>query len=224
MATSDRSSAARPCALARAFASRTLLVAVLAALASTASCGAARSSVEVGSPLQLRGADGATTRLTDLTRQRDATVLVFWSGSCPCVRRYQRRVDALLDRYPAERVRVVGVASNAGESLVDVERVARERGVRIPILRDEGGELARALGVKSTPTIVVVDRRGDVRFLGWLDNEREPGESGREPWLERALDGILAGRTDFQARTPTYGCAITRSLFGAPAGACCTNK
>lgn len=187
-------------------------------------CGAARSSIEVGAPLQLRAADGAQARLTDLTRDRDATVLVFWSGSCPCVRRYQRRVDALLDRYPASRVRVVGVASNAGESIADVDRVARERGVRIPIFRDEGGEVARALGVKSTPTIVVVDRRGDVRFLGWLDNEREPGDPGREPWLERALDGLLAGRSDFQARTPTYGCTITRSLFGAPAGACCTNK
>jgi peroxiredoxin len=194
---------------------------------SAAGCGAARSSVAVGAPLQLRAAEGAEAgpaELTRLTSDRDATVLVFWSGSCPCVRRYQRRVDALLDRYSADRVRVVGVSSNAGESLADVRRVAHERGVRIPLYRDEGGEVARALGVKSTPTIVVIDRRGDVRFLGWLDNEREVGEPGREPWLERALDGVLAGRSDFQARTPTYGCTITRSLFGAPAGACCTTK
>jgi peroxiredoxin len=205
-----------------------LAVALLGALPlATSGCGGARSSVAVGAPLHLRSDSGVPAdlvSLAELARERDATVLVFWSGSCPCVRRYQARVDALLDRYPAGRVRVIGVSSNAGESLADVQRVARERGVRIPIYRDEDGEVARALGVKSTPTIVVLDRRGDVRFRGWLDNEREPGTPDREPWLERAIDALLAGRSDFQARTPTWGCVITRSLFGPPAGGCCANK
>jgi hypothetical protein len=41
------------------------------------------------------------------------------------------------------------------------------------------------------------------------------GESGREPWLERALAGVLEKRDDFVSQVPTYGCAITRSAFGA---------
>lgn len=219
MATSD---SRRTSAEGRAAAFRFALLAA-PALASLG-CGGARASIADGAPLHLQADDGARSPLLELARERDATVLVFWSGSCPCVRRYQARVDALLERYPQDRVRVLGVASNAGESLEDVRRVARERGVRVPILRDEGGEIARALGVKSTPTVVVLDRRGDVRFVGWIDNERAPGEPGREPWLERALDALLAGRADFQARTPTWGCTITRSIFGAPKGACCTGK
>jgi hypothetical protein len=153
---------------------------------------------------------------------RDATVLVFWSGTCPCVRRYQERVDGLLDAYPAARVRVVGVSSNAGEPYADVLRVASERQVRIPILRDEGGALARSLGARSTPTVVVLDASGAVRYLGWLDNERLPGDPGREPWLDRALQGVLDGKTSFASRSPTYGCAITRSPFGPQQGSCCT--
>jgi hypothetical protein len=118
-------------------------------------------------------------------------------------------------------VAVVGVSSNAGESLAEARRVAQERGVRIPILRDEGGRVARALGVQSTPTVVVLDRAGATRFVGWIDNERLPGDPGREPWLERALQGVLDGRTGFAARTPVYGCAITRSLFGPEQSSCC---
>jgi peroxiredoxin len=196
---------------------------VFASFALLVGCGGARSSIADGAPLHLRDERGAPSALLDLARDRDATVLVFWSPSCPCVRRYQARIDALLDRYPEARVRVLGVASNAGESLEESRRVAKERGVRIPILRDEGGEIARALGVRSTPTVVVLDRTGAVRFRGWIDNEREPGVDGREPWLERALDGLLAGRADFQTKTPTWGCTITRSLFDdTPRGACCT--
>ena len=82
----------------------------------------------------------------------------------------------------------------------------------LPIYRDPGGRLAEAVGARSTPTVAVLDRRGELRFLGWLDNERLPGDPRREPWLERAVAGVLEG-TSFGARTPTYGCVITRSLF-----------
>jgi peroxiredoxin len=184
-----------------------------------AGCAASRSAAPGagGPPLALTAPDGRTVSLDEL-RGRDATVLVFWSGTCPCVRRYQERVDALLDRWPGERVRVLGVSSNAGETFADALRVAGERGVRVPIYRDPGGRLAEAVGARSTPTVAVLDGRGELRFLGWIDNERPPGDPRREPWLERAVSGVLDGPAGFAARTPTYGCVITRSLFEA--GSC----
>jgi hypothetical protein len=174
--------------------------------------------------LSVLSADGRRVSLDELRAGRDATVLVFWSAGCPCVRRYQGRVDALLDAYPADRVLVVALVSNAGESLADDLKTAVERGVRVPIYRDEGGRVARAVGARSTPTVVVLDRKGEVRFLGWLDNERLPGVDGREPWLEEALAGVLAGRNDFKTKTPTYGCVITRSLSEPQTSPCCSTE
>lgn len=175
-------------------------------------------------PLSVLSADGRSVTLDELRAGRDAAVLVFWSAGCPCVRRYQERVDALLDAYPGDRVLVVALVSNAGESLADDLKTAVERGVRVPIYRDEGGRVARAMGARSTPTIVVLDRKGEVRFLGWLDNERLPGVEGREPWLEEALAGVLAGRNDFRKKTPTYGCIITRSLSEPQTSPCCSTE
>jgi peroxiredoxin len=192
-------------------------------LAAAAGCATSRATAGAGpAPLALVAPDGRASTLAQLASERDATVLVFWSGTCPCVRRYQERVDALLDAYPSSRVGVVGVSSNAGEPFADALRVAKERGVRIPILRDEGGAVARALGATSTPTVVVLDRTGATRFVGWVDNERNPGEPGREPWLDRALQGVLGGSTAFSTRTPVYGCTITRSLFAPEHGSCCS--
>lgn len=197
--------------------------AVLLLAAATLACASPRGAGagSAAAPLRLAAADGKVTELAALAAAREATVLVFWSASCPCVRRYQQRADALLDAYPASRVAVYGVASNAGERFEDVLRVAGERKVRVPLLRDEGGEVARALGVQSTPTVVVLDAAGKLRFRGWIDNERLPGDPGREPWLERAVQGVLDGRTPFAARTPVYGCTITRALFGPAPGASC---
>jgi hypothetical protein len=173
-------------------------------------------------PLAVLAADGQKVTIDELRAGKDATVLVFWSAGCPCVRRYQERVDALLDTYPKEKVRVVALVSNAGESLADDLKVAVERGVRVPIYRDEGGRVARAMGARSTPTVVVLDGKGDVRFTGWIDNERLPGTDGREPWLDQALAGVLAGRDDFKKKTPTYGCIITRSLSEPQTSPCCS--
>jgi len=159
--------------------------------------------------------EGNAVPLREIWRGHRATVLIFWSANCPCVRRYQDRVETLLERYRAKGVAVFGVSSNADETFPEVKRVASTRGVRLPIVRDEDGLLAQSFGVRSTPTVVMLDERGEARFLGWLDNERTPGEPDREPWLELALQGVLENRSDFATRTPVFGCTIARRLFGA---------
>jgi len=202
-------------------------MAALAALVAVVFTGCAGSKPAPGgeAPLLLQSPEGTSVSLDALRRDRAATVLVFWSGSCPCARRYQERIDGLLDRYPPDRVRVIGVSSNAGEDFAQTLRVARERGVRVPIYRDEDGRLARSVGARSTPTAVVLDEAGKVRFLGWIDNERLPGDPGREPWLDRAIQGVLDGRHSFAAKTPVYGCIITRSLIdGAPSSCPCSES
>ncbi|MBZ4421961.1 redoxin domain-containing protein [Myxococcus sp. RHSTA-1-4] len=161
--------------------------------------------------LLLEQADGSTVPLGQVLDPSEATVLVFWSTSCPCVRRYQARVEALHATYATRGVGVVAVDSNADDSLEELVRVARARGVTVPVLRDPGAVLADAVGARSTPTVVLVRRDGSVLFHGWMDNEREPGEPGREAYLEEAIEGFLARRS-FPARSPFYGCAITRSL------------
>ena len=165
--------------------------------------------------LTLLTGEGNAVPLRELWREHRATVLIFWSANCPCVRRYQDRVETLLEQYQAKGVAVLGVSSNADETFAEVKRVASARDIRLPILRDEDGLLAQALGARSTPTVVMLDERGQTRFVGWLDNERTPGEPDREPWLELALQGVLENRSGFATRTPVFGCTIARRLFGA---------
>jgi peroxiredoxin len=165
--------------------------------------------------LTLLTGEGNAVPLREIWRGRRATVLIFWSANCPCVRRYQDRVETLLEQYQAKGVAVLGVSSNADETFAEVKRVASARDIRLPIVRDEDGLLAQALGARSTPTVVMLDERGQTRFVGWLDNERTPGEPDREPWLELALQGVLENRSGFATRTPVFGCTIARRLFGA---------
>ncbi|TNF24862.1 MAG: redoxin domain-containing protein [Deltaproteobacteria bacterium] len=157
---------------------------------------------------------GEPVALADTWRAHDATVLVFWGSTCPCVKRYEGRVAALRERYHDGRVAFRYVASNADDDLAALT-AARAAGREVlPLVKDPAGVLARTLGVISTPTAVLVDRAGAVRFRGWIDNERVPGDPDREPWLEEAVDTLLAGGSP-RAATPVWGCTITRSLTEA---------
>jgi len=194
--------------------SRLAVVLAACALSACATLSSTAPASEWG-PLPLASPDGRSTTVAALTAQGRATVFVFWATQCPCVRRYQERVEALAAQYGARGVTFVGIDSNVDDSLEDIARVTKQRGVTLPVWRDDGGRLAKALGARSTPTVVLVDDKGLVRFRGWLDNERLPGESDREPWLEQALTGVLDG-APYASASPTYGCAITRSLKTIP--------
>ena len=188
---------------------RTSGLACLLLLAASA-CGAPQKAAPLGaaeltSPLY--GPDGATS-LQALAKDHRATVLVFWSAGCPCVRRYQARIDALVERWTPQDVQVVGIDANADETLRDVEVARRERHVQLPIYRDRGGLLAKAVGARSTPTVAVVLPDGQIAYRGWIDNERDVGQPGRQPWLDNALQRVLAGNVQPEER-PRWGCLIT---------------
>ena len=156
--------------------------------------------------------EGAPAELGALVKQHDATVLVWWSSSCPCVTRYQERVEALRDAFPADRVAFAAIASNADDDAAKARAAAAEQGLTLPLIMDPAGGLADHLGVRSTPSVVVLDRGGNVRFKGWIDNERTTEESGRIAYAEEAVRAVLDGKPVPHKASPVYGCRVTRSL------------
>lgn len=161
--------------------------------------------------LPLTSTVGETSTLQALVERSKATVVVFWSSGCPCVARYQARIEALAQKYGPSGIAVLQVSSNAGETLASLSEAARARSLTLPIWRDEHGHVAQTLGARSTPTVVLLNADGTVLFRGYIDNERTPEEPGREAFLENALEGFLRG-TPYASKSPTFGCTITKTL------------
>ena len=88
-------------------------------------------------------------------------VLDFWAPWCGPCRQEMPVLDDLARRYASSDVLVMGV-------LVDPDRegavgVLAHGHIGYPQLDDDAGLAARAFGVKSLPSLVIVDRKGVVR-------------------------------------------------------------
>ncbi len=121
---------------------------------------------------------GGTVRLGEL---RGRVVLVeFWATWCEPCRYSSPSLDVTYRRFRDQGVMALLV--NQGESEDVVRRWAGKRFVA-PILLDEDSAVGAAYEVDGIPTLLVIDRAGNVRY-------RESGYAGG---LERNLRVILTG-------------------------------
>ena len=157
-------------------------------------------------PFELPGVDGETHSLDDYDAQPVA--VVFSCCHCPYVMAWEDRINDVAREYDG-RAGVVCINSNdhIGDSFADMEKRAREKGFVFPFLRDEDQSVAAAYSPSRTPEVFVFDAERRLVYHGAPDSDyRDP--NGAEPYLRRALDAVLAGRTPPVEQTPPVGCTI----------------
>jgi thiol-disulfide isomerase/thioredoxin len=109
-------------------------------------------------PVVANGDPGARLQLSDL---RDKIVILdFWATWCgPCAMQAPI-LDRLARRY-SQDVIVLGI--NVGESPQLAQRYAQQKGLSYPILADEDGDAQRLYNATTLPTVVLIDRAGNIQ-------------------------------------------------------------
>jgi thiol-disulfide isomerase/thioredoxin len=159
---------------------------------------------KISAEFTLNGEDKGYT-LTEIY-QKQPTVLIFWQIGCPCVKRYQERIKSLSEKYP--QVAFIYISSNQNESFSESLKEYKKRNEPFLLLRDEHKKLSESLNIKGTPTAVLIDQKGEVKYVGWIDNERMVGEKMRIPYLENALAEFMANMPITAKTSPMFGCPI----------------
>ncbi len=117
-------------------------------------------------PFELPDLEGRATRLTTLTAG-GTVLLIFWTTECVYCYAHIRDLNALQERYGERGLQVVGI-NIGGEPRQEVALYAQENGVRYRLLADPAANLdvAEAYRVPGTPSFVLVDRQGELRYRG----------------------------------------------------------
>jgi mono/diheme cytochrome c family protein len=129
-------------------------------------------------------------------------------------RLYSPRLQKLADDYRTRGVAVVGIDSNAQDSITELGAFARLHNIGFPLLKDPGATVADQFGARRTPEAFVLDERRAVRYHGRIDDQYGVGYMRPEPKhhdLRQAIDELLSGKEVSQLRTEPAGCLIGRA-------------
>jgi thiol-disulfide isomerase/thioredoxin len=112
-------------------------------------------------PLQGALLDGTAISIAEWQRAQGgaAFLLYVWAVWCPICKTVEGSIDAVARDAP-----VLTVAMQSGDG-AQVGRFLAARGLRWPTLVDDDAALSRQLGVGAVPTLIFVDRAGEVRAV-----------------------------------------------------------
>ncbi len=117
--------------------------------------------------------------------------MVWVSAQCPTVKAYNERINQVADELKAKGINLIGINSNATESLDWVTSDAKEVGYKFPILIDKGNVLADKLEASVTPEFYYFDKENVLLYHGALDNDRS-GKNVTTNYLRDAFDSALS--------------------------------
>lgn len=186
-----------------------LIPAALAALVSLAALSTSAAALEPGQDVgAIKGQDETGQQRSLDQHQGKVVVLVFWGSECPTSKRYAERLRELTNQW-GNKVVFLGVASNGSDQPDKVKGAKAQQKLEFPILLDKGGEIAKRLGVGTTPIAVVIDAQGKLRYRGQIDDDPK-GEKGKnaEAHLKTAVQAVVDGKEPARKTTDQTGTRI----------------
>ena len=100
--------------------------------------------------------DGGTFTLSESLKTHDLVVINFWATWCPPCNYEFPFLEQAWERY-ADRVDVIALSVEEGDSNQKIKQFAAENGLRFPMGRDEKNMYDKT-GAEGIPTTVIVDR------------------------------------------------------------------
>lgn len=135
--------------------------------------------------IQVKDLNGNYTSIEEVA-SGELIVLDFWATWCkPCVKSIPKLVE-LSEKYDSEKVSFVGINEDSPRNTNKVKPFVNSMQITYPVLLDPEQEIMNELVVVSYPTLIVLNRDGDVLFI------HEGYTSGDEKLIEEEINKLLA--------------------------------
>lgn len=150
-------------------AATTLAAALLTLLAGLSPPALAAGASEPAPDFELPLRGGGSVKLSALRGQ--VVMINFWASWCAPCRQEFPILDEMYRKYQPMGFTLVGV--NVESETGDAERFLASMPVSFPVAFDSENSVSGQYGVSAMPTTLLVDRKGNVR---WLHRAYKPGD------------------------------------------------
>jgi len=127
---------------------------------------AAGLAVNVGekSPgFMLKTIDGKELQSCEI-KGKKPLFLVFWATWCPACKKEIPKLKKIYSTFEPKGMDFLAVDVGVNDSLAKVKRYIKKYKISYPVAFDEGSQVTRLFNIQGTPTIIIVDRHGIVRY------------------------------------------------------------
>ncbi|MEK6800123.1 MAG: redoxin domain-containing protein [Planctomycetota bacterium] len=173
----------------------------------------AAAGAAVGKPapeFALKDTSGKDVKLADY---KGKIVVLEWSNyDCPFCQRHAKGKTAsnIMTKFKDKGVVWLGIDSSGtcDEKKADIAKWSTESGLGYPILLDAAGTTGKAYGAKTTPHMYVIDAKGNVAYMGAMDDDKDGKNAKAKNYVEEAIDALVKGSAVATATTEPYGCSV----------------
>ena len=182
--------------------------------------GTAPATVKVGEAApEFTGTDTEGRQHT-LGDYRGKFLVLEWTNhDCPYVRKHYGagNMQAQQQEAAAQGVAWLSIISSApGKqghvSPAQADQLTTQRNAApSAVLLDDGGEIGRLYGAKTTPHMYIIDPEGKLIYMGGIDSiaSASPDDIGKaSQYVRVALDEALAGKAIGTPVSRPYGCSV----------------
>lgn len=194
---------------------QTMLLSLLAAISLTT-----HAAVNVGQAApDFTGVD-SNGKQHSLSQYKGKTVVLEWTNhDCPYVKKHynsgnmqalQKDATAngivwlsIISSRPGKQGHVSGKQAN--------ELTASRNASPTAVILDESSEIGLLYGAKTTPHMYIVDKSGQLVYMGGIDNTPSKDEDDipkSKNYVRTALDEMAAGQAIKESITRPYGCSV----------------
>jgi thiol-disulfide isomerase/thioredoxin len=139
------------------------------------------------------------------------SVVIFGLVDCPIVRKYAPELKKLHRDLAEKQVAFsFAIVDPKLEPRIETEFV-RPNGFQFLVVGDTTHRLAKQFGVTNVPTAALFDDKGELRYLGRIDDRFPQLGKQRAPrdlTLRKAVDQLLTGQRVVPDRTAVVGCVL----------------
>ena len=142
-----------------------------------------------------------------------ATVIYFVTHDCPISNQYAPEMGRICKEYGSRGAQCYLAYVDPALSVEGIDQHRKDYAHESAAIRDAAHELVKAVGATITPEAAVLDSKGQVAYLGRINNFYaglgKPRRFVTQHDLRDALDAVLAGRPVKNPRTQAIGCYVT---------------
>ncbi len=162
----------------------------------------AQKALKVGEILPNLALLSTNGTVYDLSAQKNVKgfILIFMTPTCDHCIAYEPRVVALDKKYKVKGYPLVAIGPYGDDpikypldAMPEMKKLAKEKNFKFPYLADDKFKYTWLLGIKETPTAVVLQKKGNgylIKYMGRIDDEQNQKLTPKNKFVEQVVDKL----------------------------------